>query len=73
MDRVIESAKCGNRKPDPEIFKLACRQLNVKPSEVVFLDDIGTNLKAAKLLGNCYTLYIHILYSLFIIIIINYY
>jgi putative hydrolase of the HAD superfamily len=47
----IESAVVGIRKPDPEIFRLACRELGVVPSEAVFLDDIGSNLKTARALG----------------------
>ena len=40
-----------HRKPDPEIYKHALRLLNVEAGEVVFLDDIGPNLKAARGLG----------------------
>lgn len=41
----------SNRKPDPEFYKHALHLLNVQASEVVFLDDIGPNLKAAQKLG----------------------
>ena len=41
----------GNRKPDPEFYEYALNLLKVKPSEVVFLDDIGPNPKAAQKLG----------------------
>jgi putative hydrolase of the HAD superfamily len=51
FDVFIESAKVGLRKPDPKIYELACRAFGVKPAEVVFLDDIGGNLKAARALG----------------------
>jgi epoxide hydrolase-like predicted phosphatase len=51
FDVFIESAKVGLRKPDPQIYELACRAFGVKPAEVVFLDDIGGNLKAARALG----------------------
>jgi epoxide hydrolase-like predicted phosphatase len=51
FDVFIESAKVGLRKPDPKIYELVCRALDVQPSEVVFLDDIGGNLKAARALG----------------------
>ena len=51
FDEVIESRKVGLRKPDPEIYRLACRLLDVEPHEVVFLDDIGANLKSARALG----------------------
>ena len=51
FDAFIESATTGLRKPDPRIFELACRTVDVPPSACVFLDDIGMNLKAAKALG----------------------
>lgn len=40
-----------NRKPDPEFYQHALDLLKVQASEVVFLDDIGPNLKAAQKLG----------------------
>ena len=51
FDVFVESCKVGLRKPDPLIYALACRELDVPPSAAVFLDDIGSNLKAAKALG----------------------
>jgi len=51
FDVFVESAVVGLRKPDPRIFRLACTQLGVEPTEAVFLDDIGSNLKAARELG----------------------
>jgi putative hydrolase of the HAD superfamily len=51
FDIFIESAREGLRKPDPRIYELACQRLGVAPSEVVFLDDIGENLKPARRLG----------------------
>ncbi|KAF9904211.1 hypothetical protein BX616_001374 [Lobosporangium transversale] len=51
FDYYIESTVLGLRKPDPAIFKKACELVGVQPSEVVFLDDIGANLKSAEKLG----------------------
>jgi putative hydrolase of the HAD superfamily len=51
FDVIVESAIVGLRKPDPRIYELVCRELGVTPSETVFLDDIGRNLKAARGLG----------------------
>ena len=48
---VVESAVVGLCKPDPRIYRLACDELGVTLEESVFLDDIGTNLKAARALG----------------------
>ena len=51
FDAVIESSKVGVRKPDPRFYELACEQLRIEPSEAVFLDDLGVNLKPAKAMG----------------------
>jgi putative hydrolase of the HAD superfamily len=51
FDLVVESAVEGMRKPDPRIFNAACERLGIVPSEAVFLDDIGSNLKTARSLG----------------------
>lgn len=51
FDAVIESSKVGVRKPDPRFYELACELLQIEPSEAVFLDDLGVNLKPAKAMG----------------------
>jgi FMN phosphatase YigB (HAD superfamily) len=61
FDVFISSAHVGLRKPDPAIYKLALREVDkwsrekgkggVEPGEVLFLDDIGENLKAGKQAG----------------------
>ena len=51
FDVFIESSVEGLRKPDPRIYRLACERLGVEPREVIFLDDIGANLKPARELG----------------------
>jgi putative hydrolase of the HAD superfamily len=51
FDVLIESAREGLRKPDPRIYALACQRLAVEPPAVVFLDDIGENLKPARQMG----------------------
>jgi putative hydrolase of the HAD superfamily len=51
FDQVIESSKVGVRKPDPRFYELACELLEIEPSEAVFLDDLGVNLKPAKAMG----------------------
>jgi putative hydrolase of the HAD superfamily len=48
---VIESSKVGVRKPDPRFYELACTTCGVEPSEAVFLDDLGVNLKPAAAMG----------------------
>ena len=51
FDVVIESSKVGIRKPNPEIYRIACREMKIEPGEAVFLDDLGINLKPARDLG----------------------
>ena len=51
FDFMIESSKVKIRKPELKFYLLACQRANVQPQEVVFLDDLGINLKPAKKLG----------------------
>jgi len=61
FDIFISSAHVGLRKPDPKAYELAVRECSrisvakgkgeVKAEDVLFLDDIGINLKWAKLGG----------------------
>lgn len=62
FDVFVSSAHIGMRKPDEEAYKYAIVRLHeyvktkqlgdgVKPEDIIFLDDIGANLKAAKKLG----------------------
>jgi len=51
FDVVIESSKIGIRKPHPDIYRIACEQMEIEPVEAVFLDDLGINLKPARELG----------------------
>ena len=48
---IIESSKVGLRKPNPKIYELACQQADVWPTECLYLDDLGVNLKPAKAIG----------------------
>lgn len=51
FDVIVESSKVGVRKPDPQIYRLACDQLGVVPDVCVYLDDLGVNCKPAAELG----------------------
>jgi len=51
FDVVIESAVVGLRKPDPRIYELVLRKLDVDAADAVFLDDLGINLKPARAMG----------------------
>lgn len=51
FDHLIASSKAGVRKPEPRIYEMMCAALGVAPSECVFLDDLGINLKPARDMG----------------------
>ncbi len=57
FDVFVSSAHVGMRKPDPRIYEYTMEKLraeggsDLKAEDVLFLDDIGENLKAAKALG----------------------
>src|ERR1700752_1894475 len=51
FDHVIESAKIGLRKPDPRIYRMMVETLKVDPSNCVYLDDLGVNIKTARAMG----------------------
>ena len=51
FDAVVESSKVGVRKPEPLFYETAYEMVAVAPHEVVFLDDLGINLKPARAMG----------------------
>jgi epoxide hydrolase-like predicted phosphatase len=51
FDAVVISSEVGLRKPDPEIYALACERLGRPPERCVFVDDLGGNLKPAAAIG----------------------
>ncbi len=51
FDAIVESSKVGVRKPEPRFYEIACERLGVVPSECIFLDDLGINLKPAAAMG----------------------
>ena len=51
FDAVVESSKVGCRKPETRFYEIACEMVGVSPSECVFLDDLGINLKPAAAMG----------------------
>jgi epoxide hydrolase-like predicted phosphatase len=50
-DVVVYSYEVGIDKPDQRIYQLTCERLDVQPSEAVFLDDLETNVVAAREVG----------------------
>ncbi len=51
FDHVVESSRVGFRKPEPEFYRHACELAAIEPSMVVYLDDLGINLKPARAMG----------------------
>ena len=61
FDVYVASADVGMRKPSRDIYELAVRRISdfaeknglgsIKPEEIVFLDDIGENLKMGREVG----------------------
>ncbi len=48
---TFESSKLKYRKPEYEIYEMVIKTLNVKNDEILFIDDLGINLKPARHLG----------------------
>ncbi len=51
FDVFAESCVLGMRKPDPRIYEHVLAELALPPARVVFLDDMGRNLKPARAMG----------------------
>jgi putative hydrolase of the HAD superfamily len=51
FDVVVSSAKAGMAKPEPEIYHLALKLLEIAPEEALFIDDLPRNTIAAEALG----------------------
>jgi epoxide hydrolase-like predicted phosphatase len=51
FDVVVISGEVGLRKPDPAIYTLAAQRLGLRPDEVVFVDDLAPNVRAAAAVG----------------------
>lgn len=50
-DLIVYSHEVGLRKPDRAIYELLCERLGVQPEEVIFLDDVGEAVDAAREIG----------------------
>jgi epoxide hydrolase-like predicted phosphatase len=51
FDAVVISGEVGLRKPDPEIYALAARDVGVPAEQCVFVDDIAANVRGAVAAG----------------------
>jgi putative hydrolase of the HAD superfamily len=51
FDVIVNSARVGLRKPDPEIFKLTIDRMGLEPRQCLFVDDKERNTEVAQALG----------------------
>jgi putative hydrolase of the HAD superfamily len=51
FDGVVISGEVGVRKPDPRIYEMGARELDLAPRACVFVDDLPGNLKPAQAIG----------------------
>lgn len=51
FDVLVISAEVGLRKPDPEIYELACERIGLPPHRCAFVDDLPRNVEVARELG----------------------
>lgn len=51
FDVVVDSSEVGARKPEPAIYEITRQRLDVDHDGILFVDDIGQNLKVARGLG----------------------
>lgn len=52
FDAVILSPVCGIRKPDPEIYRLGCRELGLEPGQCASVaDNLDRDITGAKAAG----------------------
>ncbi len=51
FDFIFESKEIGLRKPDQAFYDYVLEEVGIPPEKIIFLDDLGINLKPAKALG----------------------
>lgn len=51
FDDIVCSAEVGMAKPEPAIFALAAERLGLEARQCVFVDDLDTNVEAARQVG----------------------
>uniref|UniRef100_A0A0N5BDP2 APH domain-containing protein n=1 Tax=Strongyloides papillosus TaxID=174720 RepID=A0A0N5BDP2_STREA len=56
FDFIFESCKLGMRKPEKKIYEYVLNEMKLKGNEVIFIDDIGKNLKSSKELTGMITI-----------------
>jgi HAD superfamily hydrolase (TIGR01509 family) len=51
FDHVIASFHVGHRKPEAQLFKAAAQLIGQSPEDILFIDDLMTNVEGAKAVG----------------------
>lgn len=51
FDEIVNSARVGLRKPDPEIYRLMLTRLALEPQRCLFVDDKQRNTQVAQAMG----------------------
>jgi putative hydrolase of the HAD superfamily len=51
FDGVVISGEVGFHKPQPEIYRLGCERVGLRPEECVFVDDLRENCDGAEAVG----------------------
>lgn len=51
FDDIVISAELGLAKPDPRIYELAIKRLDLSANETIFVDDFPHNVEAAQKVG----------------------
>ncbi len=51
FDFIFESKEIGLRKPDQAFYDYVLEKVDTSPEKIIFLDDLGINLKPAKEMG----------------------
>jgi putative hydrolase of the HAD superfamily len=51
FDRVIASFHVGHRKPEAQLFTAAAQLIGQAPEDILFIDDLMTNVDGAKAVG----------------------
>ncbi len=49
--KIISAKNMNLDKKNPSSYEIICKELKIKPEEIVFIDDSTENIKAAKTVG----------------------
>lgn len=51
FDAIVDVATLGDRKPEPEPYRVAIRRIDLPPNECLFVDDMEVNCRGAEAVG----------------------